>query len=250
MRLSSLVPAAALLLAAASASAQHVEGRVVDDATGEPIAGATVALLHNGRESVARTVSGADGSFQLPVTIPGRFAVRVERLGYQATRSGEMTVTPDDIVRVEIRMAAGTVLLAPLTVVAASRPVTRNPGIAGFEYRQRRGWGRYVGPEEIARRAGWQASDLLQTVPFVQVRGTYDRVVTLRPRSGGVIGGGRCVPTFYVDGLPMMQMPVDDAVGGREIAGIEVYHSPSEAPLEFPPRDFNRTCGVIVIWTR
>ena len=251
MRVSLVLPAAvALLVAAASASAQHVEGRVVDDATGEPIPGATVTLFSSDGGAAARALTDAQGGFRLAVTQPGRFSVGAERVGYQPARSGGMTVTPDDIVRVEVRMAAGAVLLAPLTVVAASRPVTRNAGMAGFEYRQRRGWGRYMGPEQIQRLTGWRPSDLLQTIPFVQVRGGPERVVTLRRRAGGVNSGPRCVPTVYVDGFAADGLSVDEAVGGRDLAAIEVYDSPSLAPIEFQPRDRDRACGVVVVWTR
>jgi hypothetical protein len=192
-----------------------------------------------------------------------------------------MTVTPGDMVQVELVVSTDAVVLAPLTVVASSRDVTRNSRLASFEWRQQNHpWGRFVGLEQIQRIRPMFASDVLQQVPGVRIAGTPPvRQPTMRGRFGD-----RCMPTVYVDGLqipapsgredsPDRQSPrlapfarsfptlsaegpsnagvgLDEVVSGSDIVAVEVYDKPFEAPGEFGPAAAQINCGVIVIWTR
>jgi hypothetical protein len=165
--------------------------------------------------------------------------------------------------------------------VASSRDVTRNSRLAAFEWRrENHPWGRFVGPEQIARIRPSVASDVLQQVPFVQIGGQPPvRQATLRGRFGD-----RCIPTVYVDGqripapagrfdAPDRSSPqltpfarsfpvssdagpssagvnLDDLVSGGDLVAVEVYDRPFEAPVEFGPAEAQINCGVIVVWTR
>jgi len=160
-----------------------------------------------------------------------------------------------------MRMSTGSVVLAPLTVVAASRSVVRDQQLAEFDWRrEHQPWGRYLGPEDIERINPFRATDVLQQVPFVRVEGGLYRVVTLR----APLGRGRCVPTVYVDGHFVATsggssyvgrgrgggtppITLDEVVAGTTIAAVEVYDRPSMSPAEYAPRG---DCGVVVIWTR
>jgi hypothetical protein len=149
---------------------------------------------------------------------------------------------------VELLVSTEAVVLAPLTVVASSRSVVRNARMAGFQWRQEHHpWGRFVGPEQIARIRPFYVTDVLQHVPFVQVQGSgLDRYPTLRGRVGS-----RCAPTIYVDGHPSVAGAgtIDQLVSGPDVAAVEVYDRAFEAPAEFlSGTSYN--CGVIVIWTR
>lgn len=82
------------LLAAHSLSAQKfdITGKIVDD-TGNPLAGATVALQHPWGEAVALTTSGANGVFEFRQTGKGGYNVAISMMGYknlkkQVTLSG------------------------------------------------------------------------------------------------------------------------------------------------------------------
>lgn len=229
-----------------------ITGRVVDDETGRPVAGATVTLLTTRELRAARAQTDSSGHFHLRVPQADGFHLRAERVGYRAATSGAITVMPDDTVQVELRLSTEAVLLAPLTVVAASRQLMRDHQLAGFEFRrQRQPFGRFMGPEEIRRINPFYASDVLQQMPMVRVEGggesRFDRIVTLPARRGG-----RCIPSVYVDGRPvrlMYGMTLDDLVSGRSLAAVELYSRASSAPGEFPPRQ-NWDCGVVVIWTK
>jgi hypothetical protein len=112
-----------------------------------------------------------------------------------------------------------------------------------------------MGPDEIRRINPFYASDVLQQMPMVRLESgesRFDRVVTLPARGRAMGGAARCIPTLYVDGRPvrlMYGLTVDDLVGGKSVAAVELYSSPGSAPGEFPPRE-NWDCGVVVIWTK
>jgi propanediol dehydratase small subunit len=246
---------------ARAAAPAGISGQVLEAEADRPVAGATVSLLDGRGLSVRSAVTGADGRFHLRVRDPGGHRLRAQRVGFQAATSPVMTVTPGDTLQVEMRMSTGSVVLAPLTVVAASRSIVRDEQMAEFDWRrEHQPWGRYVGPEEIERINPFRASDVLQQVPFVHVQGGHQRVVTLR----APFGRGRCLPTVYVDGHFVATsgggsravgrgrgdgppITLDEVVAGTTVAAVEVYDRPSMSPAEFAPRG---DCGVIVIWTR
>jgi Carboxypeptidase regulatory-like domain len=236
--------------AAAPGGERGISGRVAESGTGRPVGRAIVTLLNERGHSVASVTADAEGNFHIPVPAPSRYQLRAQRVGYQPSTSSPITVVPSDFVRVELLVSTDAVVLAPLTVVASSRSVVRNSTMAAFEWRQEHHpWGRFIGPDRIARIHPFYATDILQQVPFVQVTGGgLDRNPTMRGRFGD-----RCVPTIYVDGHQSMAgdgVTVDQMVNGPDIAAVEVYDKPFEAPAEFMPSIRQINCGVILIWTR
>lgn len=236
---------------------QGIYGRVLDDETGEPVAGARVTLMNTRELRVGRAEADAEGWFHLRVPGAGGYLLRAERAGYQRATARRITLMPDDTVQVELRLSTQSVLLAPLTVVAASRQVMRDHQLAGFEWRrERQPFGRYLGPEEIERINAFYASDVMQQVPMVQVQAgpesVFDRIITLPARGRVFSGPSRCVPNLYVDGQRISLRGgflLDQLVNGQNMAAVEVYTSPSGAPGEFPPLD-DPYCGVVVVWTQ
>ena len=236
---------------------QGISGRVLDDQTGEPIPGARVTLLNMRELAAGRVVTDSQGWFRLRVSAAGGYYLRAERAGYQRATARRITVMPDDTVQVELRLSTQSVLLAPLTVVAASQQVVRDHHLAGFEWRrEKQPFGRYMGPEDIERINPFYASDVLQQVPMVNVEqmpgSPFDRVVTLAARGRGLSGRTRCVPNLYVDGRRTKLtagLTLDQVVIGTSVAAVEVYSSPMAAPGEFPPMD-DPDCGVVVVWSK
>ena len=78
-----LVAGNAFLSDAANAQeAVNVAGTVVDDATGEPIEGATVRLA-DPSGSARETITGPDGAFAFAQVAPGTYTLAVRRFGYE-----------------------------------------------------------------------------------------------------------------------------------------------------------------------
>ena len=230
-----------------------IHGRLLDDRTGQAVADARVTLHNERGLRVGRAITDAEGAFHLRVPAPDAYVLRAERVGYARAEGAPITVMPDDTVRVELRMATDALVLAPLTVVAASRMVVRDHQMAGFEWRKEKSpFGRFVGRDEVRRMNPFHATDVLQRLPHVRVDGgMLDRVVTLPVRGGTFGGARRCVPNLYLDGIPVrlsQDWTLDEIVPGRSIAAVELYHSPAFTPGEFPARQ-DPFCGVLVIWT-
>lgn len=236
---------------------QGIFGRVLDDVTGEPIPGARVTLINMRELGAGRAMTDSLGWFRLRIPDAGGYYLRAEREGYQRATARRITVMPDDTVQVELRLSTRSVLLAPLTVVAASQQVVRDHHLAGFEWRrEKQPFGRYLGPEDMERIKPFYASDVMQQVPMVRVEpmpgSPFDRVVTLPARGRGTSARSSCVPNLYVDGRRTKLsagLTLDQVVIGTSVAAVEVYTSPTAAPGEFPALD-DPDCGVVVVWSK
>ncbi len=249
----SAIVLALLVLAARPLSAQGVRGRVLEDGTGQPIAGATVTVLDGRGRGVGRAQTDAAGAFAVPVRRAGYYQLRAERLGYRTVTSARIAASPAEVVELELRMSTQTVVMDPLTVVARPRPRTvPEQRMADFEWRRRQiPSGRFLGPEEIRRIRPFYTTDVLQQVPSVSVTGGLRRAVLLPTRFVSATGGRRCRPTIYVNGVRFRMMgddSIDDLAPGTRVQAVEVYLHPAQAPIEFPALD-NPYCGVVVIWT-
>jgi hypothetical protein len=244
--------AAALVAAAASdVHAQTVEGRVVDDESGEPLGLVTVELLA-GERSVRRVRTAADGGFQLRLSGAPPYRLRATRVGYQATTSDVLDVAGRSLLEVEFRMSAAAVLIDPVTVVARPRPeensALRN---VGFYDRQRMGLGNFLDRETIQQST--HLSHALSRIPGTQVAGRtpatqriyFSRAQQLSPGRPGSI----CYPIVYLDGIRLgADENINAIIASRQVEAIEVYRSPAEIPVEF--KGPAAACGVILIWSR
>lgn len=105
--------AGALLIGSAvPLTGQVVDGRLLDAATGDPVAEAMVALLDGEGVERDRRMSGGSGQFRLMVDGPAPYAIVVERIGF---RRHEVPV--EDLGReLELRLLAEPIELPGVTV--------------------------------------------------------------------------------------------------------------------------------------
>lgn len=129
MRIRAFVPRllAALLLAAGSASAQSVRGRVVEPGTGQPVSGAVVMLLDAQGARVTATLTDAQGGFAVHAGVPGTYSLRAERVGYAAAASPALSLAADQTAEQLLVMEPRQVTLEPLLVTATERACTIRP---------------------------------------------------------------------------------------------------------------------------
>lgn len=246
MRLTHLLVGAALL-AAVPASAQRVDGRLIERSTARPVPEATVALLTPAGRIVANTRSDTAGAFTIAVPRAGAYHLRAQRLGFQTVTSGGFEVSPGEELQVDFTMSTGPVQLEPLTITSrAEPPRVAHLETAGFYSRERLSPGTFLRRDAIRKGRNMSMSDVLSRLPGAR-RGT------VRGRSVITIGrsanGRACPPSVFIDGQPLMMTDfIDDLVHLESVEAVEVYRGPSETPARF--NSMERGCGVVVVWTK
>lgn len=199
--------------ASTSTAGARLMGRVVTDA-GRPVANAQVALADGGYS--VRT--DANGAFRLVGLPAGTRMIEAVAIGYVPVRvtvdllPGREAVQP-------ITMARGAVALDEVTVRVRG-------GKSDFERRREQGIGHFVTAGEIEKRG-------VQTVPLVLASIPSLRITGVDATGSPVITGrGGCTPAYYLDGQPILGAAVNFGTI-RDIGGIEVYGSASEAPPQY-----------------
>jgi hypothetical protein len=223
----------------AARGAARVAGRVVNR-NGAPVANARVGLMG----SSAATITRANGEFVLDSLPAGTQALVVRQLGYQPTEVPvELSARAPS--RVTVRLGDFVPELPPVEVVSR-----RDEGLQKVGYVQRKrtsAGGYFLTPEQIESRKATQFTDLMRTVPGIQVSGQNGQAMLTSTRSAA--GGGGCV-TVFVDGAQWQQITpgdLDSFVQPTEVAAVEVYNGAS-IPPQFTTA--GQSCSAIVVWTK
>ena len=212
-------------------------GRVVDT-VGVPVERAQVSV--EGAAPVG--VTNARGEFTLEGLPSGTHALVVRRIGFAPSRT-IVDLSALAPVQVAVQLERATPRLAPVVVTAQAEALSR----VGFEDRQRRGMGKFVGPEDIQRMQPLRVTSVLQTIPGLRVVPTGNGGFTVQS-SRGV--GGSCV-TYWVDGARFQEMTpgeLDMTFSGSSMAAVEVYQ-PTDVPAQFSTGGMS-SCTAVVIWTQ
>lgn len=240
MRYPTIVTLPLLLALAPAASAQLVTGRLLDDATREPIVEGRVTLLTADSAELTSVRTDTLGSFRFPIPEGGDYRLGADRLGYFGAVSPPLSIGSNDTLQVEFSLARDIVVVEPLIVTARTRRLT--PAARRFYRRaEQGGFGSFITREDIEKWHPLRTTDLFHRIPGVQTT----------PIMGGsrVTIRGHCTPTVYVDGTRVNgYRSIDDLAQPLEIEGIEVYRSAYQAPVEFT--GLRAGCAVILIWTR
>jgi hypothetical protein len=238
---------AVVVLASAAAqqvAAQSIRGKLLDQYTNQPIPNATVSLVTADNKAIGRSVkSGTDGSFSIRAPAPGIYRLRAELPGYVTATTPAIDLGNGDELNLTWKLLAGVVQLRPIAIVSNDRPTS--PKLKGFYDRaQRRGFGYFITRDKIEQLRPFQVTDLLRTVPGLQV------LPSMRAFGNVVRTIEGCTPAVYLDGsrFPLMGESIDDLVNPMSLEGIEVYTHAAEVPAEFQGPFAN--CGVIALWTR
>ncbi len=120
-----LVALLALALAAslAAQSGQRVQGQVLEEGSGRPVAGAVVSLVApGGRER--GTLTDAEGRFSLRAAAAGRHVLRVERVGHR-TVSVDVTLAAGETFAVRVEVPIAPLGLEGITVSTGRRRGSR-----------------------------------------------------------------------------------------------------------------------------
>ncbi|HET7187098.1 MAG TPA: carboxypeptidase regulatory-like domain-containing protein [Gemmatimonadaceae bacterium] len=214
---------------------RRLSGIVVTSADWTPLAGARVSISDG-----PRTVANARGEWTLVDAPAGTRMLQVLAVGYYPERRRVDVVSGAPPVRVELSTVRAVLDTIKVTAIRMSAP-----NLEGFRKRQRTTAGRFITPEDIARRQPLATGDLFRTMQDLSLdeRAVGPKTILMR---GGI---GWCAPGVYVDDHFMRDLTLDDInaiVQPREVGGIEIYTEAS-APPQFQRMD---GCGSIVIWTK
>ncbi len=211
-------------------------GTVASSQTGKPISGARVSIP----EIQYGAITDEEGNFTIEELPAGLYDVRVHYLGY-STNQRPIRLQPGRVTNATFLLERDVLEVADLTVEV--KRTNRVDPMADFKRRMERGFGEFITREEIEKRNPQHTSDLLRTVPGVDVgpvrRGRAQ--ITMRR------AGRQCQPVVFLDGVMTRNYNIDNLQPGA-IEGIEVYRRGSETPPQFTLSSTG--CGVLVIHTR
>ena len=263
-----------------AAAAQTIRGRLLEEGTDNPIPAGEVVLVTSKGVDLTSVLSDSTGFFFIRVAEPGEYMLRGERIGYRPALSPVVWIPEGDIVDVELRLAIGAVLHAPLTITAKRRPWyegAKAPVLWQYyerkEYYGKLGLGRFAEGEQLAMMGA--SNDVAQTL--AGMGGVFALPHPTRPGRTALYTrptSTDCAPVIYLNNSRISnpgRQPADMAAAtsaqanpaaatGREpiviedyitmdlLEAVEIYRGASEVPAEFGGPDAN--CGVIVLWTR
>jgi hypothetical protein len=223
----------------------NILGRVLDNRTGAPLAGASIRLQGTGRSAVTNT----RGIFVLRDLPAGADTLRVELVGY-ADKVDPIQVVGGRAQDVQVRMATQPIELSPMLVTVQPRRWFSDR--ADVENRIERGNGIILTRADIEQRQPVLLGDALRGLPGVRVErsgGGVTAEYAVQLRGAATLTSAACRPMVWVDGRRWGA----DGSAFREIQGadldvIEIYRGPAEVPGEFSGGDAR--CGVVAVWTR
>jgi hypothetical protein len=241
MRLSSFTLATALLIGqAVHAHAQILTGRVVELGSERPIVAASIGVFSSD-QSIVWTESDSTGFFRLALPAPGRYSIRVERLGYAKAETETIEVGRMELVEVAISLRVDAVEIEPLVVVTRRTIAPSAEFYRRIEEGLRTGSGRFITRDQLDSTSTMSVTSLLLRVPFIGMG-----VDTLRRPTPVMLSRGGCVPTLYLNGAPWTAgyEALDGMLLPTSLEGVEIYRSGSEVPADL------LGCAAIVLWTR
>lgn len=183
-------------------------------------------------------VTDSAGRFNIVRLLPGRHTLRVAYDG-RASEDYQIVLRPGRALELSILLDVAGVELAPVVVEAGATEWALS--LAGFYSRRERGFGRFVTPDDIARRHPANVSTLLVGTGVV-MRCVRTHCVPVRYASGR-----RCPVSVFLDGLRVESYNID-MIPPEDVLGIEVYRQGADTPAEFSR--FSADCGAVVIWTK
>ncbi len=197
-----------------------VEGRVRDQATGEPLIGAVIQVL--GTRSGSAT--DVDGRYRVSPLRAGLYDLRISHIGYRPTIVRAVRVLADLRTTVDVELEPSSVEMEAVEVRAVRPLIQRDLAATAF----------MVGSEKM---------DLLPV-------STVQDVLALQPGTtieGNVRGGKTTDVIFLIDGLPVMDVlggGTSTSVPRSAITGITLQTGGFEAEYG------NTQAGVVNIVTR
>ena len=201
---------------------------------GRPLSEARVAVRGTGLE----TKSDAAGRFTISGLPSGTFSVDARAIGKEPIII-LVQLSSERPAKIEIRL---TKPIQNLTrVLVFGKVPKRRQDLLDFERRKKNGMGHYFSADDIYLKHAVEITNVLSMVPGVRVvsRSRFEHTLTMH---------GGCNAWVYLDGLKMDERFEDiDDIPPNQLAGIEIYSGPLEAPAKFPAPV---GCGIVLLWLK
>jgi Carboxypeptidase regulatory-like domain len=250
----SLLPWFALCLLAAPrpASAQVIQGRALDAASGNPVQDVSVRIESDGKQ-FGTTVTDSAGRFTLRAASGGTYRLTTSHIAF-APVAADVEVGSGSMVEVVLRLSVAPTELPAIEVVARGRAPDAGLERAGFYDRRNAGFGVFRTPDDIERRRIFAPSDLFLSTNGIRVEYAGIQGKDVRMTRGADTD---CRPRVFIDNVMARRggrnsmpgdPPLDALVAAGDILAVEIYRSPSETPQQYAGNDV--TCGVIIFWTK
>ena len=204
-------------------------GGIVRGALGQPLASTEVRA--RGVEGSA--VTDSTGRFSLSSLPAGTQVLVLRHIGYEPVEL-PVELRAGRITRRDVRLTRA-ISLDSVRVVALRSQYPE------FDYNRRLNpFGRFLTPDEVARRKPTEPTDLLFGITGLSVVGHGPTAAVVSTRHIGCKGGVNVI----VDGMEHVE---PNAISASDVAAVEIYSDGTFAPSRFAIRG---SCGVVVIWTK
>jgi hypothetical protein len=225
---------------------------VVRDSLGKPVSDAHVA------------VTGVTGDWR--TNERGRFIVRGIPGGARVVTSSQLGFAPErrlvdvsgaDSLAVDLSMSRVSTYLDTLKI--SGKQSLRTTTLLDIASRRKLGMGYFEDSTKLTKLPGAGLRDVfnfpsVRTGPALSsgkpgaappAMGVW--YIFMTSHAASIMGASSCVATIYVDGMSTSIEYVNDLTK-EEIGLIEVFTSPSRAPVEYSGSGGN--CGIVLIWRK
>lgn len=234
-----------------------VSGVVFDERTGAPVP--FVPIRVNDRIVAVTDSGGAFHALTDVVERGGTNRLVLQRIGYTEKELEFVAPQSRDTLDFTILLRPAPVRLSEIGVEADLVPLTTGR-MTGFYRRRATNFGHFFTRDDVKKMGARKATDVLRRIPGVTILsnenttgleravGWIDPLIIRFHRTGSWRAGHLdCQPLVFVNDLQVSHPNLDALISADQIAGMEVYTSEAQVPIEY--NKFGSECGVIVFWT-
>jgi hypothetical protein len=179
-------------------------------------------------------LSDARGRFELRDLPAGTQVLEVRRIGYLLAQQ-PVELRTSRAVSQDVRMQR-------IVTLDSMRVLARRSRYQEFEQRRKsNGFGTFLAEEQIELRGAFETSDLFRMMPGFKVSG-FGLDAKVQSSRGVTSMSRACSPNVVIDGLPNQEI---NLIHPSSVGAIEAYRAGQPAPVQY-----DRGCGVIVIWSK
>ncbi|MBL7906374.1 MAG: TonB-dependent receptor [Bacteroidales bacterium] len=189
-----------------------IKGKLVDDASGNPIEYGSIAIFSQRDSSIAGgTITDPKGAFKIEQVKVGRYFVKIQFIGYETRYIRDITIRPDnplaDLGQVKLHTTATSI--GGVEVTAEREMISSNLDK------------KVIQVDKTIASVGGTAADVMQTIPSVTV--DVEGNVSLRGSSNVIV---------LIDGKPSGMVDISSGellqqIPASSIESVEVITNPS-----------------------